>query len=644
IISPCIYCGLSCKLKYQVENEKIVGIAGDANDEVSGGQPCIKGLTIKEVTAKNRNLEPQIRKNGNLRKASWDEAYDFILQNTKDLAPQELFFCGSGKTTNEDNYVLQKFARLVFKTNNIDSCCTRLCHAPTVMAMQDCFGTSNLTCLKNLEKIDSLLIFGSNPASNYPVFWNKVLAEKRRRALAIIIVQPMYSLTSKTVANAADTEIIFIEPGSEVAFLNGIINYLLQNRAYFTKAEKYEGFARLKEIVKTYSPELVEKITKVEKSKFLKLCQVLGKSKVLGVFHGMGLTQHINGIENIHSLLNLMLLKNGFILTLRGEVNVQGVGDMACEPTAKPDFAKVWNADLPLEKGKNLIEAFLIEPVKAAFISGFNPAQSLPNLNRVHKILSTMFLVQMEAQENLTSQFANVILPIPLLCEREGTVTSGERRVRKVNQVVKPPGEVKSEWQIYQELAKLLAKEEHFSYSEPKEIFREIIKSIPDYQNLEVESIWAGADGWPKKEIKFQRFYPEKFEGCDDPRSKKYPFILTTFRSPFSFLTNEVTENSETLKKMEKRPSFHLNPADAETLRIKNEDKVKVESVISALTAKALLDSDIPKGLIAAHFHSRKLLVNKLFPLEFDEESFIPNFKATAVKVEKVRPKQGLSP
>ena len=133
--SSCIYCGLGCRLNYEVKNNKLLKITGVKNDDISDGIPCIKGLTIHEVYDKNRIKIPLIKKRGKQIKATLDEALDFIYTNTKNLSPNDIFFNTSGKLTNENNYIMQKFARVCYKTPNIDSCCGRICHIATVMGM-----------------------------------------------------------------------------------------------------------------------------------------------------------------------------------------------------------------------------------------------------------------------------------------------------------------------------------------------------------------------------------------------------------------------------------------------------------------------------------------------------------------------------
>jgi predicted molibdopterin-dependent oxidoreductase YjgC len=400
----------------------------------------------------------------------------------------------------------------------------------------------------------------------------------------------------------------------------------------------------LKDITNKYDLKNVCKLCGIKEEHLLKLVTFIKNSKSFGAFHGMGLTQHVNAIENVHSLLNLVNLKNGRLLSCRGEINVQGVGDMGCSPDLLPidsfisygKLEKMWKCEISKEKGLNVIEAFLISPVKAAFISGFNPAQSLPNLNEVHKNLKKMFLVCLDSYSNLTAEFANVILPTPILIERNGTITNGERRVRLVNKVVEPFGDSKPDWMIFKEISRLFDQENHFNFKSEKQIFSEIVRTVPAYFGIDVGIVYGGKDAWADKKIKFTRFNPEEFEGTEDVRSEKYPFLLTTFRSQYHFLTDEGTSKSKTLNKFADGPYFYLNAEDAKKLKIKNRSKVKVSSHVGSIFSEVRIDKRIPKGIIATHFHFEKLLVNKIFPTQFDEETFTPNYKMVTVQIEKI--------
>jgi predicted molibdopterin-dependent oxidoreductase YjgC len=295
-----------------------------------------------------------------------------------------------------------------------------------------------------------------------------------------------------------------------------------------------------------------------------------------------------------------------------------------------------WHTKIPIEKGKTIIEAFLISPVKAAFISSFNPAQSLPNLNEVHRNLKRMFLVVSDHYFNLTTRFADVVLPTPTLMERVGTITNGERRVRLVRKVVEPLGQSKPEWKIVKELSEFFGCAGYFAYESEKEIFKEIVTLVPAFSKINVDEVYRGKDWFADKEPKHCKFIPEHFEGVEEVRSKRYPLILTTFRSKDHFLTNEMTSKSKTLSRSLDGPYCYMNEADAKKMGIKDGDKVRVSSHVGTLTTKAKITSKIPPGIVGMHFHFEEALVNKLFPTQFDEETFTPNYKLVAVKVEKI--------
>lgn len=639
-ISICPYCGCGCKLDYVCENGKITAVKPVQSDEVSEGKPCIKGLSVHEVANEKRILHPMIRVKGKLVKASWQEAFKFIREKTKDLAPEEIMFNASGKIPNEDNYIIQKFARICYNTNNVDSCCSRLCHAATVKAMQDCYGTSNMTRMESLDKIDCLFIIGSNPANNYPVFFNKIMAQKHN--FKMVSIQTWKNETSRVSDIAAE-----IMPGTELVIINGIVNSLLSSKKYDKHIETIEGFARLKKAVSNCSEEYACKTCGISKETFKAICKAVIESKSLGIFHGMGFTQHVNSIENVHSLLNLLMIKIGLILTLRGEVNVQGVGDMGCFPFSLPNgsFQEIgkletfWDVKLPNDHGKTIMEALLLSPVKAAFITGFNPARSMPNLTEVHKVLEKLFLVCMASYMDATTDFASVVLPVPIMPEREGTIANGERRIRHVTKVVEPPGQAMPEWKIFKDFSSSFGKENYFDYESEKEIFLEIINIVPDYGTLNADWVYKGNDEWPDKTPKFKMFWPETFEGVDELTSAKYPMMLTTHRSKFQFLTSEMTSKSKTLSNMDKKQGFFMNSKEAKRLGLKEGGPVKVTSCVGSLTAKLSFDENVPDGRISAMFHFEDLPINKLFPTQFDEETFTPNYKAVAVKIEAVKEK-----
>ncbi len=127
VLTVCPYCGAGCGLYIQVLDGKIVGVLPAKEHPVSRGKLCIKGWNATAfVNHPDRLKKPLIREGDRFREASWDEALglvaDKLLQIRDTYGPQAIGFLCSAKCTNEENYLLQKLARSLFKTNNIDHC------------------------------------------------------------------------------------------------------------------------------------------------------------------------------------------------------------------------------------------------------------------------------------------------------------------------------------------------------------------------------------------------------------------------------------------------------------------------------------------------------------------------------------------
>ncbi len=616
-------------------------MAPDRTDPASRGSPCVKGLTIHETADRNRVLRPLARdgKDAPLAEVSWEEAYERITEELLRLSPDEMFLNASGKVTNEDAYVTGKFARAALETPNIDACCARLCHIASVEAMRDCFGSGATPhTMDDVYECDVVLIVGSNPASNYPVLFHRLIDAKRKGA-KIASVQVLLSTTSQF-----SDESLLIHPATEIALLNGLMRRLIADGRVAEGVRGLEGFDALARTVSRYDEAFVTRICGVPRDAFDRFVDLIESAERLGLIHGMGMTQHIQAVEGVHALLDLMILKGARLLSARGEINVQGAGDMGCLPDSLPTgpvstllrLEEAWGLSLPAGRGRTIVEAFLLSPPKAAILSGFNPAQSLPNLDVVHENLRRMFLVVLESHHTLTMDFADVVLPTPTLWERRGTVTTGERRVRLVSPVRPPPGEAKPEWALFKELAAYQGRESQFDYKDEKEITREIVRVVPAYRDVDVDAVYRGRDAWADKAIRFRKFVPEEFTGLVSLTSRRYPILLTSFRSSHQFLTGEQTRESETLARFPDGPFCYVSGEDARRLRIGDGDAVRVESPVAALECTARVSEKVPKGVAGMHFHFKEVLMNRLFPTQFDARTHTPNYKVVAVRIAPV--------
>ncbi|MEM3523294.1 MAG: molybdopterin-dependent oxidoreductase [Thermoproteota archaeon] len=640
ISSTCIYCGVGCRLNYVVESNAVVKVEPFKEDEVSEGYPCLRGLTVNEVIHKNRVLKPLIRENKDedFEEVSWDEAYRFIHDHLKSLEGNEVLFIPSGKASNENAYVMQKFARAVLKSNNVDGCCSRLCHANTISALNMMFGINGSPGrIEEVSTRDLILIIGSNPASNYPVIFGRVVRAKAKGTKLIGVNSPLNETSRFCDVN------VQVKPDTQLVFINGLINELIR-RGVSEDRKSIQGFEQLAETASEYTPERVSKICGIEKEVFEKVAETVYSSKAFGIMHGMGLTQSRNGFLNVVSLLNLLILKGGVLLSGRGEINVQGMGDVGGVPpgflpslVSKDVLEEAWGVELSEESGLNMIQALYLNPVKAVFALDVNLALSLPELESLHKRLQEMFIVLLHHHFNYTVNFANVVLPIAMLIEGYGTITNWERRIRLVRKVVEPPGEAKQAWLLFKELSKYFGCEKLFPYGDEKEIFREVVGLTPAYKNVDVEKVYRGEDDWGTKKPAFTRYVPVHYEGVDYPVSKKYPYILVGVRTPYLFLHNELTSLSETLMNVNKKDieACYMNPEDLKREGVSDGETIILSSPCGSLKVRVKADATVISGTIKMYIHSEKTPVNKLVPLNYTFNTFTPNYKSVAVGVRK---------
>ncbi len=644
VTSVCMLCGCGCLIGYVVEGGRIVSARGVPEDPVSGGQPCFKGLLCWKALYSGRITKPMKRKDrSGFVEISWSEALSILKDLFTTYIEQDVAFTGSGEITNENNYAIQKFARIITRTNNIDTC-ARLCHAPTVHAFEKALGIGVAPArVDDLLEADCVFLVGTNPLANYPSGMGRRLSLIRSQA-KIISVQTTLDITSRSVAHIA----VQVELGSELIFINCLEAELIR-RGYVDeeRLEKIPGWRETRELLlNRYHEFMVKRFCGVRLDVFDEIVEAVGKAKKLVVSHGMGVTQQVQGTDIVLSLVNLAVTKNGFLLPLRGKVNIQGAGDVGCRPDAYPTgpisresrlrYEELTGYPVPSWHGKKIIDFLIEDPVSLVYVCGMNPAVSLPALNRVYKVLEDVILVYHHPFWTLTAEFADLVLPMPALIETSGTITNCEGRVRVVRRVVEPPGEARPPLWLFHKLAKLMGKERVLPTVEPVEVFSEITKACPAYSELSIVKIYGSGEGWRDKKPKFVRMYPTPFKAELVRRSFEYPFLLRTSRSMFHFCTGDATRRVPELLAREPKPYLYMNPEDMKSMRIEEGEQVKVVSEEASITLEVKPDATVPRGVVVARFHFEEAPINKIIPLRYDSETKTPNYKVIPVRIEKL--------
>ncbi|MFH8086655.1 MAG: formate dehydrogenase subunit alpha [Candidatus Aenigmatarchaeota archaeon] len=674
VFSVCPYCGVGCGLEVEVEKGKIAKINPQKDHPISKGRLCIKGATLLPLTNHPERLKyPLIRKGDKFERISWDKALDIIAEELIRIrdtyGKNSIGIFSSTKCTNEENYLIQKFARVVIGTNNIDNC-TRLCHASTLAGLYEILGKSAMTnSYEDLKEAECILAFGVNPAITQPIGFDRILEMKKHGGKLIVI-----DVRKTETAEKADI-FVRVNPNTDILFVAGLMKVIIEEKLENKKfiKERTLGFEQFKRSLERFDLSHISRITGVEEKTIREVALLYAKSKKAAVLIGMGMTQHSNGVENILTIGDLVLLTGNFgkpgsgINPLRGCNNVQGACDVGALPNVYPGyssltqetikkFEKIWKVKgLPISKGLTeyeMIEA-IPERIIGMYIIGNNPVVSLPNSNRVEENLKNLeFLVVQDIFMTETARLANIILPAADFLEKTGTFTNSERRVQLINKATEPPGEAKEDWVIIKLLAERIGFKDEFNFNSAEEIFREMRKVIPQYSGITYKKLGRKGIQWPcdKKNPKGTQilytkdfgypgkraiFYPVSFVG-PQTLNHAYPYVLISHRWFEHFNTGAMTRKVDSLNKLKPDAYVEISKEDAEELKIKDGEIIKISSPFGEIEIKAKISNRVSKGVLAAPNHYSEERVNKLTSPILDPVSKIPAFKYCNVKIEKI--------
>ncbi|MBI4333490.1 MAG: formate dehydrogenase subunit alpha [Chloroflexi bacterium] len=670
--STCGYCGVGCGIYLGLYFGQLSSVRGDEESPVNRGYLCAKGrFGIADfVNHEDRLMAPMVRKDDELTQASWDEALDLIGKTLAKYSKDEVAVIASAKCTNEDNYVIQKFARTVLGTNNIDHC-ARLCHAPTVSGLAETFGSGAMTnSIQEIKDAACIMAIGSNTLAAHPIIGMQVNQAVKKGA-NLIVINPREIDICRWA-----TLWLRHRPGTDVALLMGIMKVIvdegLEDKEFIAaRTENYEAF---KASLSSFGLDFVEKTTGVPREQIVRAARMYAAGKPASILYAMGITQHSHGTDNVMAIANLAMLTGNIgkpssgVNPLRGQNNVQGSCDAGALPDLLPGYQKVsdpevrrkfeqaWdNCHLDPEPGLTLTEIFKAAAegkIRAMYLVGENPALSDPDLRHVWEGLENLeFLAVQDIFLNPTGRRAHVVLPACSFAERDGTFTNTERRVQRIRKAIEPVGESRPDWWITCQIAKKMGAS-GFEFDHPSRIMEEMAGVTPIYAGISYEKLEKGGIQWPCTTPEHEgspilhtqsftrgkgKFVPLAYRPPAEQPDKDYPLILTTERSAYQFHTGTMTRRVEGLVELRGEELVEMNPADAERLGVAGGDRVKVTSRRGEVEAKARVTEASPPGVISMTFHFGESPTNVLTGANLDPVSKIPELKVTAVRVEKVR-------
>ena len=689
VLTTCVYCGTGCQVYLKVQNGKVVDTKPVRDGFNPGkGKLCIKGWALHEfIHSPERLTDPLIKKNGKFEKVSWDEAIQFCAANFKkimdeNLGDKRVLAClSSAKCTNEENYAMQKFSRAVFKTNNVDHC-ARLCHASTVAGLAASFGSGAMTnSLDEISDADVIYVTGSNTNEQHPLIGKRILESVHKGG--ILIVADPRTIPLSEIATDHGGIVIKQWPGTDVALINGMMNYMISNDLYDKDfVEKYcENFEAFKEEVMKMTPKMAADICGVKEEDIINAAKTIANAKACSLIYSMGITQHTTGTDNVKTCANLQMLCGNMgkwgtgVNPLRGQQNVQGACDLGAlsnvfsgyqkviDPEARKKMADIWDInveDMDTEVGRTVVEIMndgYDGKLKGLWVMGENPMVSDPDINHVREALKRIFLVVSDIFMTPTAELADVILPAASFAETDGTFTSTERRIQLIRKAVDPIGNTKPDWEIIGLMAQAMGYN-GLNYSHPKEIDDEINKTTPIYAGITWERLNNRLDGlqWPcrdtsspgtvylHKDGAFVRgkghlnvcpYIPPK-EGDPQVDDPEYPLVLSTGRLLWHFHTGTMSRRSPTLHARVPEGYIEISIEDANEMGIVDGEKIKVSSRRGEVITKAKVTHRVRKGLIFMPFHFKEAAANILTNPVLDPIAKIPEFKVCSAKIEKL--------
>jgi assimilatory nitrate reductase catalytic subunit len=682
----CCFCSMQCGVEVRFNPETGESAAAPRTDfPVAAGKLCQKGLNVIAHTVHpDRLLYPMSRGNsGILERTQWPLVLNQISSRIQTLQAQfgkdAISVYGGGSLTNEVSYLLGKFTRVALGSRFIDYN-GRYCMSSAAAAANLAFGIDRgMTFpLSDIPLADYIILAGANIAECQPTMMPYLLEAKKNHAI-IVTIDPRQTMTSKL----ADIH-VKLQPGFDSVFINGLLHVILEegliNHTFIN--EQTNGIEELRETVKPYTPDYVERLTGVMSAVIRTIARGFATAGNGIVMTARGLEQQVNGVENTLNYINLCLVTgkigkpgSGYG-AVTGQANGQGGrehGQKADQlpgyrniedPDAREHVAKVWGIspkELP-GQGVSAFEMFhKIEDgtIKAMIVLGSNPLVSSPDNEYVSSMLKKLdLLVVIDLFETETAELAHYVLPGSSFLEAEGTLTNLEGRVFHRPQVTQPPAEAKLDYQFICELAEQLGRGQYFRYSSVEHIFNELAAASSggkaDYGGITYDKLKKEKGiFWPcpsEDHLGTPRMFEHGFARWDgkakihgikpkmpaEPIDRQYPYILTTGRLANHYLSGAQTRRTDALHKKAPLPIAEIHSTLAHQIGLKLGDHIRLISRRGALSFPVKIVESIHPLVIFVPFHwGGEWAVNKLTIGAMDPTSRMPEFKLCAVRAER---------
>jgi formate dehydrogenase major subunit len=677
----CTYCGVGCSFDVWTRDRHILKIE-PAHGDANGISTCVKGkFSWGHINSEDRLTKPLIRENGKFREATWDEALSLVARKFTEIkaqhGPDALAFVSSSKCTNEESYLMQKLARAVIGTNNMDNC-SRYCQAPATIGLFRTVGYGGDSgSITDIEASDLVLIVGSNTAESHPVLATRVKQSHKLRGQKLIVSD----LRKNEMAHRADL-FIHPKPGTDLIWMSAVTKWIfdqgLEKKEFLAKwVNKIDEFRKSLE---PFTMEYASRKTGLSLETLERLARMIVEAKSMCVLWAMGVTQHSMGSDTSTAISNLLLTTGNYMrpgtgaYPLRGHNNVQGASDHGAmpnyftgyqkveDPEIRAKFEKVWGVTLPPKNGLDnhqMIDAIHDGKLKSMYVFGEEMSLVDSNANYVGAALAKVdFLVIQEIFFSETCRFADVVLPACPSLEKEGTFTSTERRIQRLYEALSPLGESRPDWQIIMDVANRLGA--GWKYSHPSEIYKEIAALTPMFAGVTYERLegyktlqWPVAEDGSDQPLLYTKqfafpdgkatFWPLEWSEPTDQPDATYDLHLNNGRLLEHFHEGNLTYRTEGIKEKTPCTFIEVSPELAAASGIESGRWVELTSRYGEVKVQALVTDRVKGSELYMPMNSTDEPVNRLTSSHTDKVTHTPAYKESSVRM-TVLPEQGENP
>lgn len=685
--SACVLCSNGCALDIAVKDGAMVGVRGRAQDAVNRGRLGPKGLhaSWQGVAHRDRLTRPLVREDGRLVESDWDTAMGRIVSRSRSLladrGPTSHGFYTSGQLFLEEYYALGILTKAGIGTPHVDGN-TRLCTATAATAMKESFGSDGQPgCYRDVDECDALFLYGHNMAETQTVLWSRVLdrLEGPDRP-KLVCVDPRVT----EVARRADVHLA-VRPGTNLALMHGLAREIVAqgwvDEEYVAAHTLHVG--DLAQHMDRWTPEAVARECGVAAEDVREAARIFGTSSrvvstvLQGFYQSAQATASACQVNNLHLLRGMLGRPGCAVLQMNGQPTAQNAREAGANGDL-PGFrnwanaehiaqlAALWDVDPdriphdgPPTHALQIFEEAEQGNVELLWIAATNPAVSLPQLPRVRDIIAAqdLFVVVQDLYLTETARYADVVLPAAAWGEKTGTFTNADRTVHLSEQAVAPPGQARSDLDIFLDYARRMgfrtrSGEPLLDWSGPEDGFnawRECSRGRPcDYTGLSYEMLRGGSgvqwpvnaehpEGTPRlhtdgrfptraeeaesyghdlhtgesvSEDAYRAMAPDgraqfktaPYEGPSASTTGEHPLRLATGRTAYHFHTRTKTGRTPALDEAAPRVWVEMSAADCERLGLQEGDVVRVDSEHGHVTAPVRV-GEVREGTVFAPFH-----------------------------------------